>query len=156
MTHAAFITSGQGPGQPPRTPAMLPSAKAFEINIACNCILYIILTMLDSASPEQSGPPGPNNCTAAKVRRLARRVTQVYDDALAPFGLTNDQLAELLNWTLATFDKDHLPTDFAPFTETEVAAGRAQPLVGEAPVMRAALRQKFTAGEVGSRGGEQD
>ncbi len=34
-------------------------------------------------------------CTAAKVRRLARRVTQLYDDALKPFGLTIGQFGLL-------------------------------------------------------------
>ena len=34
-------------------------------------------------------------CTAAKVRRLARRVTQIYDDALTPFGLTIGQFGLL-------------------------------------------------------------
>lgn len=30
-------------------------------------------------------------CTAAKVRRLSRRVSQIYDDALSPHGLTIGQ-----------------------------------------------------------------
>ncbi len=34
-------------------------------------------------------------CTAAKVRRLARRVTQIYDDALTPYGLTIGQFGLL-------------------------------------------------------------
>lgn len=34
-------------------------------------------------------------CTAAKVRRLARRVTQIYDESLAPFGLTIGQYGVL-------------------------------------------------------------
>lgn len=34
-------------------------------------------------------------CTAAKVRRLARRVSQLYDDALAPHGLTIGQFGLL-------------------------------------------------------------
>jgi DNA-binding MarR family transcriptional regulator len=34
-------------------------------------------------------------CTAAKVRRLARRVTHLYDDALKPFGLTIGQFGLL-------------------------------------------------------------
>jgi DNA-binding MarR family transcriptional regulator len=38
---------------------------------------------------------GPIDCTAAKVRRLARRVTQIYDDALAPHGLTIGQMGLL-------------------------------------------------------------
>lgn len=38
---------------------------------------------------------GPDSCTAAKVRRLARRVSQIYDDALAPHGLTIGQMGLL-------------------------------------------------------------
>jgi DNA-binding MarR family transcriptional regulator len=34
-------------------------------------------------------------CTAAKVRRLARRVTQIYDEALSSFGLTIGQFGVL-------------------------------------------------------------
>lgn len=39
--------------------------------------------------------PGPTDCTAAKVRRLARRVTSIYDEALAPHGLTIGQMGLL-------------------------------------------------------------
>ncbi len=35
-------------------------------------------------------------CTAMKVRRLARRVTQMYDEALAPYGLTVGQIGLLM------------------------------------------------------------
>ncbi|WP_426165430.1 MarR family winged helix-turn-helix transcriptional regulator [Sandarakinorhabdus sp. DWP1-3-1] len=34
-------------------------------------------------------------CTALKVRRLARRITQIYDEALAPYGLTVGQVGLL-------------------------------------------------------------
>jgi DNA-binding MarR family transcriptional regulator len=46
------------------------------------------------APPPDSSPlpPGPADvCTAAKVRRLSRRVTQMYDEALAAHGLTIGQ-----------------------------------------------------------------
>ncbi|OFX00653.1 MAG: hypothetical protein A3E78_08255 [Alphaproteobacteria bacterium RIFCSPHIGHO2_12_FULL_63_12] len=68
--------------------------------------------------------------------------------------VSSDQLAELLNWTLATFDSDHLPADFTPFTGEEMAAGRAHPLVGEAPTVRAALRKKFPAEKSAAGGGK--
>jgi len=64
---------------------------------------------------------------------------------VANAGMSNDQLAELLNWTLATFDKGNMPADFAPFTTEEVAAGRAHPLVSEAAIMRETLRGKFAS-----------
>ena len=38
-------------------------------------------------------------CTALKVRRLARRITQIYDEALLPFGLTVGQLGLLSSLT---------------------------------------------------------
>jgi DNA-binding MarR family transcriptional regulator len=51
-----------------------------------------------SAQPAIADAPvaGPTAvCTAAKVRRLARRVTQIYDEALAPHGLTVGQFGLL-------------------------------------------------------------
>jgi DNA-binding MarR family transcriptional regulator len=43
-----------------------------------------------------SAPP-TNACTAARVRKLARRITQIYDDALAPHGLTIGQFGTLVS-----------------------------------------------------------
>jgi DNA-binding MarR family transcriptional regulator len=40
-------------------------------------------------------PGGVRQCTAMKVRKLARRVTQIYDEALAPYGLTVGQMGLL-------------------------------------------------------------
>lgn len=50
-------------------------------------------------SAETAGPtlpPGPAElCTAAKVRRLSRQVSQIYDDALSRHGLTIGQFGLL-------------------------------------------------------------
>lgn len=62
---------------------------------------------------------------------------------VANAGLPDDQLAELLNWTLATFDAGHLSSAFAPFTTAEVAAGRQAPLVSEAARLRDELVKRF-------------
>ncbi|OYU15520.1 MAG: MarR family transcriptional regulator [Alphaproteobacteria bacterium PA4] len=43
-------------------------------------------------------PPPPataHPCTAMAVRRLSRKVTQIYDEALAPYGLTVGQIGLL-------------------------------------------------------------
>ena len=40
-------------------------------------------------------PFGVTACTAAKVRRLSRRITQIYDEALAPHTLTIGQMGLL-------------------------------------------------------------
>ena len=41
------------------------------------------------------GPDGLEPCTALMVRRLARRITQIYDEALTPYGLTVGQVSLL-------------------------------------------------------------
>lgn len=48
-----------------------------------------------NAPDDRPASGGIQDCTAAKVRRLARRVTQIYDDALAPHGLTVGQIGLL-------------------------------------------------------------
>lgn len=48
--------------------------------------------------PQSRQPaPGIADCTAAKVRRLARKVTKIYDESLAPHGLTVGQIGLLAN-----------------------------------------------------------
>jgi hypothetical protein len=37
----------------------------------------------------------PDGCHALRIRKLARRVTQLYDEALAPYGLTIGQMGIL-------------------------------------------------------------
>ncbi|MFO1117010.1 MAG: MarR family transcriptional regulator [Beijerinckiaceae bacterium] len=43
----------------------------------------------------RTAPPAPNVCTAARVRKASRRVTQIYDRHLAPFDLTIAQFGLL-------------------------------------------------------------
>jgi hypothetical protein len=56
--------------------------------------------------------------------------------------LSNADLAEVVNWMLWRFDKEHLPTNFKPFTAAEMGQLRAAPLRLEASRMRAALLKK--------------
>ena len=52
--------------------------------------------MVNAALPlEQLPEAGGAECAAFKVRRLARRITQIYDEALAPHGLTIGQFGIL-------------------------------------------------------------
>lgn len=69
-------------------------------------------------------------------------------------GMSDAQLAELMNWTLSTFDSGHMPASFEPFTADEIARGRKMPLVSEAQIMRAALREKFVTAKDGANGGD--
>jgi len=106
-----------------------------------------ILSVQGCHQPDATGSAGGAPSMAGEVARFLNvaggreYLTRV--PGVANAGLSNDQLAELLNWTLATFDKDHLPADFIPFTADEVAAGRTHPLVSEAAVLRETLRGNF-------------
>lgn len=106
------------------------------------------------AAGSANGAPGMANDVARFLAVEGGREYLTRVPGVANAGLADDQLAELLNWTLATFDRDHLPADFAPFTKEELSAGRARPLVSEAPAMRAALRRKFPAEEASAGGGD--
>ncbi len=67
---------------------------------------------------------------------------------VATSALSNADLAELMNWMLWRFDKEHLPSTFQPFTAAEIGQLRTQPLRLEASQMRADLLKK--AGESGA------
>lgn len=53
-----------------------------------------MLASMESQAPAPASG-GIEHCTAAKVRQLARRITQIYDDALSPHGLTVGQIGLL-------------------------------------------------------------
>lgn len=56
--------------------------------------------------------------------------------------LPNADLAELMNWIVWRFDKEHMPADFQPFTAEEIGRLRTQPLRLEASQMRTELLNK--------------
>lgn len=64
-------------------------------------------------------------------------LSRVPGAATAP--ISDAELAELLNWSLWTFDPGHVAPGFRPYTAAEVAALRARPLRTEAAGIRAAL-----------------
>ena len=91
---------------------------------------------------------------AARTPAMAGEVARFLDVAggreyltrvpgVANAGLPDDQLAELLNWTLATFDAGHMPDAFAPFSAGDIAAGRKAPLVSEAARIREEIMTRF-------------
>src|SRR5271170_1351612 len=56
--------------------------------------------------------------------------------------LSDADLAEVMNWMLWRFDKEHLPANFQPFTAAEMGQLRSAPLRLEASQMRADLLKK--------------
>lgn len=63
--------------------------------------------------------------------------------ATAP--ISDEELADLLNWTLYRFDGVHVPADFKPYSASEIGKLRKAPLRTEAPAIRAELVEKINA-----------
>ena len=59
--------------------------------------------------------------------------------------LSNADLAEVVNWMLWRFDKQHLPSTFQPFTAAEIGQLRPRPLRLEASQVRNDLLKKAAA-----------
>jgi hypothetical protein len=59
--------------------------------------------------------------------------------------LSNADLAEVVNWMLWRFDKEHLPSNFQPFTAAEMGQLRTRPLRLEASQMRSDLLKQADA-----------
>lgn len=66
---------------------------------------------------------------------------------VATAALSDDALAEVMNWSLLRFDPAHVPGDFAPYTPAEVGRLRMKPLRTEASTIRAGLMARFEANE---------
>lgn len=62
---------------------------------------------------------------------------------VATVDLDDRRLAELVNWTLYTFDAEHMPADFQPYTAAEIGALRRNPLRLERVATRARLVAAF-------------
>ena len=61
---------------------------------------------------------------------------------VAASALSDADLAEVMNWMLWRFDKEHLPADFRPYTAAEIGQLRTRPLRLEASQIRADLLKK--------------
>jgi cytochrome c553 len=59
--------------------------------------------------------------------------------------LSDQDLAEVMNWMLWRFDKEHMPASFLPYTAAEIAPLRARPLRLEASKTRSALLSQAEA-----------
>jgi mono/diheme cytochrome c family protein len=79
-----------------------------------------------------AGTPGSVPALAGSVARFlgvpGGREYLVRVPGVSQAGLDDAALAEVLNWMVARFDREHLPADFAPYTAAEVAPLRAKPL----------------------------
>jgi cytochrome c553 len=64
---------------------------------------------------------------------------------VAASALSDADLAEVMNWMLWRFDKEHLPADFKPYTAAEIGQLRSRPLRLEASQIRSDLLKRADA-----------
>ena len=96
----------------------------------------------DGGGSDLSNPPMRNVVAqflgVAGGREFLGRVPGV-----ATVDLDDVRLANLVNWTLYTFDPAHMPTDFRPYTPQEIGRLRRAPLRLERAAERARLVEGF-------------
>jgi mono/diheme cytochrome c family protein len=126
---------------------------ASEARAKMNWMLHCQGCHQPDATGSANGAPPMANVVARFLSIDGGREYLTRVPGVANAGLGDEDLAELLNWTLATFDRDHVPADFAPYTAEEIRTGRAHPLVSDAAAMRKTLRSKFTAMGTETTGG---
>lgn len=76
----------------------------YPFRIPVHMHLLTLPAMSPLTSPTGSGSPAHTGCTCAKLRRLTRRVTAVYDHALAAAGLRVTQFSLLASLRAARED----------------------------------------------------
>jgi hypothetical protein len=96
--------------------------------------------------PDGSGSEGTAPSLAGTVSKFLNvpggrdYLGRVPGVATSPLG--NADLAELMNWMFWRFDKEHMPSDYVPFTAEEIGRLRTSPLRLEANQMRVDLLNK--------------
>jgi hypothetical protein len=142
MLQLAPVMLGNATAQPPaddardgHAPMGVPNAQRAWQNWTLNC--------QGCHRVDGTGSPDTSPSLAGTVARFLwvpggrEYLGRVPGVATSP--LSNADLAEVLNWMLWRFDKEHLPKNFEPFSATEVGQLRRQPLRLEASRMRNAL-----------------
>jgi hypothetical protein len=97
----------------------------------------------DGSGDERSNPP-MRNIVARFLEVPGGREFLGRVPGVATVDLDDQRLANLLNWTLYTYDPAHMPANFRPYSAAEIGALRRHPLRLERAAKRAALVARFT------------
>jgi cytochrome c553 len=89
--------------------------------------------------------PGIAGTVAKFLRVPGGREYLIRVPGVATSPLSDEDLAEVVNWMLWRFDREHLPASFRPYTAAEIAPLRARPLRLEASQMRSSLLSQAQA-----------
>ncbi|MDE2293953.1 MAG: cytochrome C [Gammaproteobacteria bacterium] len=94
---------------------------------------------------------GGSRRTAPKIAGEVAKYLQVaggreylgHVPGIASSPLSDARLAELVNWMLFRFDRQHVPANFRPYTAAEIGRLRAHPLRLQAAAVRRQLLQRI-------------
>jgi len=126
---------------PPSAPAGVTNVQLAWQNWALNCQGCHRLdgTGSDATAPSLAG-------TVAKFLWVpGGREYLIRVPGVATSPLSDADLAEVMNWMLWRYDREHLPSNFRPFTAAEMGPLRSRPLRLEAAGMRRDLLTKAEA-----------
>ncbi len=122
-------------------PGMAGATDTVEVDYMLNCQGC---HLLDGSGFPERNVPSLTDHMAKFLWVDGGRAFLVQVPGAATSDLTDHRLAKVLNWMLQKFSAGHIPADFVPFSEDEVAGLRATPLVNVSEV-RAALIEKIDA-----------
>jgi cytochrome c553 len=127
--------------QPPQAPAGVTNVQLAWQNWVLNCQGC---HRLDGSGSDATAPSLAG--TVAKfLWAPGGREYLVRVPGVATSPLSDADLAEVMNWMLWRYDKEHLPSNFRPFTAAEMGPLRSRPLRLEAAGMRSDLLRKAEA-----------
>jgi hypothetical protein len=138
----ACAAAAPAPTQPAATaPAGVENAQRAWQNWTLNCQGC---HRLDGSGSDATAP-GIAGTIAKFLLVPGGREYLIRVPGVATSPLSNADLAEVMNWMLWRFDKEHLPASFQPYTAAEIAPLRARPLRLEASQMRSSLLSQAEA-----------
>jgi len=149
VTALLLALAGVGPSAAQGTSALEADSPPAGVENAQRAWQHWTLNCQGCHRQDGSGSPGTAPGLAGTVARFLsvpggrEYLGRVPGVATSP--LSDADLAEVMNWMLWRFDREHIPVNFQPFTAAEVGALRQRPLRLEASQLRADLLQQ--AGE---------
>ncbi len=132
---------GAGAAPAPPAPAGVENAQRAWQNWTLNCQGC---HRLDGSGSDATAP-GIAGTVAKFLLVPGGREYLIRVPGVATSPLSDTNLAEVMNWMLWRFDKEHLPASFQPYTAAEIAPLRARPLRLEASQMRSSLLKEAEA-----------
>ncbi len=143
---AAVLAAGVAAGASESTMRGVPDPRQARIDYMLKCQGC---HRPDGGGDDRSNPP-MKHAVAQFLAVPGGREFLARVPGVSTVDLDNVRLANLVNWTLYTFDPAHMPADFRPYTPEEIGQLRRHPLRLERAEMRARLVAGFTQEKAGT------